>query len=35
LIQIAHCGDSADVEYVQGLLDRGVYVGLDRYGLDM
>ena len=34
-IQIAHCGDSPDVEYVQGLLDRGVYVGLDRYGLDM
>ncbi len=34
-IQIAHCGDSPDVEYVQGLLDRGVYVGLDRYGLEM
>jgi phosphotriesterase-related protein len=34
-IQIAHCGDSDDVEYVQGLLDQGVYVGLDRYGLEM
>jgi phosphotriesterase-related protein len=34
-IQIAHCGDSPDVEYVQGLLDQGVYAGLDRYGLDM
>ncbi len=34
-LQIAHCGDSPDVEYVQGLLDRGVYVGLDRYGLEM
>ncbi len=34
-IQIAHCGDSPDVEYVQGLLDRDVYVGLDRYGLEM
>jgi len=34
-IQIAHCGDSPDAEYVQGLLDRGVYVGLDRYGLEM
>jgi phosphotriesterase-related protein len=34
-IQIAHCGDSPDVEYVQGLLDRGVYAGLDRYGLEM
>jgi phosphotriesterase-related protein len=34
-IQIAHCGDSPDVEYVQGLIDKGVYVGLDRYGLEM
>ncbi len=34
-IQIAHCGDSSDVDYIQGLLDQGVYVGLDRYGLDM
>src|SRR4051794_32668866 len=34
-IQIAHCGDSPDVEYVQGLLDQGVYAGLDRYGLEM
>ena len=33
-IHIAHCGDSPDVEYIEGLLDRGVYVGLDRYGLD-
>ncbi|MCW2990068.1 MAG: aryldialkylphosphatase, partial [Solirubrobacterales bacterium] len=34
-IQIAHCGDSPDVDYVEGLLDQGVYAGLDRYGLDM
>ncbi|MEA2144925.1 MAG: phosphotriesterase-related protein [Solirubrobacteraceae bacterium] len=34
-IHIAHCGDSPDVQYVQGLLDQGVYVGLDRYGLEM
>jgi phosphotriesterase-related protein len=34
-IQIAHCGDSPDPDYVQGLLDQGVYAGLDRYGLDM
>ncbi len=34
-IQIAHCGDTDDVDYIQGLLDRGVYVGLDRYGLEM
>ncbi len=29
------CRRQPDVEYVQGLLDRGVYVGLDRYGLEM
>lgn len=34
-IQIAHCGDSPDVEYVQGIIDQGVYAGLDRYGLEM
>src|SRR3954465_4035793 len=34
-IQIAHCGDSPDVDYIQGLLDQGVYCGLDRYGLEM
>jgi phosphotriesterase-related protein len=34
-IQIAHCGDSPDVDYIEGLLERGVYVGLDRYGLEM
>ena len=31
-IQIAHCGDTDDVGYIEGLLDTGVYVGLDRYG---
>jgi phosphotriesterase-related protein len=34
-VQIAHCGDSDDVGYIERLLDRGVYVGLDRYGLEM
>jgi phosphotriesterase-related protein len=34
-IQIAHCGDSPDVEYIQAVLESGVYVGLDRYGLEM
>jgi phosphotriesterase-related protein len=34
-IQIAHCGDTADVDYILGLLDQGVYVGLDRYGIEM
>jgi phosphotriesterase-related protein len=34
-VQIAHCGDTDDVAYIEGLLDQGVYVGLDRYGLEM
>jgi phosphotriesterase-related protein len=34
-IQMAHCGDTDDVSYIEGLLDKGVYVGLDRYGIEM
>ncbi|MFI4990185.1 MAG: phosphotriesterase [Solirubrobacterales bacterium] len=34
-VQIAHCGDTEDVAYIEGLIERGVYVGLDRYGLEM
>jgi phosphotriesterase-related protein len=34
-VQIAHCGDTDDVAYIEGLLQKGVYVGLDRYGLEM
>jgi phosphotriesterase-related protein len=34
-VQIAHCGDSDDVAYIEGLLAKGVYVGLDRYGLEV
>src|SRR6185437_11435633 len=34
-VQIAHCGDTDDVSYIEGLIDQGVYVGLDRYGLEM
>jgi phosphotriesterase-related protein len=34
-IQIAHCGDTDDLLYIEALIDSGVYVGLDRYGLEM
>ncbi len=34
-VQIAHCGDTDDVGYIEGLIETGVYVGLDRYGLEM
>jgi phosphotriesterase-related protein len=34
-VQIAHCGDTDDLDYIEGLIASGVYVGLDRYGLEM
>jgi phosphotriesterase-related protein len=34
-VQIAHCGDGEDVDYIEALIEKGVYVGLDRYGLEM
>ncbi|HEX9481297.1 MAG TPA: hypothetical protein VF927_04280 [Solirubrobacteraceae bacterium] len=34
-VQIAHCGDSEDIAYIESLLAAGVYAGLDRYGLEM
>ena len=34
-IQIAHTGDSDDLDYIEGLLDQGVWIGMDRYGIDL
>ena len=34
-VQIAHCGDTDDLDYIEGLIEKGVWVGLDRYGLDL
>jgi phosphotriesterase-related protein len=34
-IQIAHTGDSDDLDYIEGLLETGVFIGLDRYGLEL
>jgi len=34
-IQIAHCGDSDDLNYLEQVLSQGVYAGLDRYGLEL
>src|SRR5438309_5541552 len=34
-VQIAHCGDTDDVGYIEALIDRGGYVGLARYGVEM
>src|SRR3954454_998315 len=34
-IQIAHTGDSDDLGYIEGLLEKVVWIGLDRYGLEI
>jgi phosphotriesterase-related protein len=34
-VQVAHTGDTDDLDYIEGLLEKGVYVGLDRYGLEL
>jgi phosphotriesterase-related protein len=34
-IQIAHTGDTDDLDYIEGLLEKGVWIGLDRYGLEL
>ena len=34
-IQIAHCGDSPDPDYIEGIIEKGVWAGLDRYGIEM
>lgn len=34
-VQIAHTGDSADLDYIERVLDKGVFIGLDRFGLEM
>jgi phosphotriesterase-related protein len=34
-VQIAHTGDTDDLEYIEELLARGPFIGMDRYGLDI
>jgi phosphotriesterase-related protein len=34
-VQIAHTGDTDDLDYIEELLARGPWIGMDRYGLDM
>jgi phosphotriesterase-related protein len=31
-IMIGHCGDTDDLEHIQQILDRGPFIGMDRYG---
>jgi phosphotriesterase-related protein len=35
LVQVAHTGDTDDLDYIERLLDTGCWIGLDRYGLDI
>jgi phosphotriesterase-related protein len=34
-VQIAHTGDTDDLDYIEELLGHGCFVGMDRYGLDL
>ena len=34
-VQLAHTGDTDDLDYIEGVLEKGVWIGLDRYGLDL
>jgi phosphotriesterase-related protein len=31
-VQIAHTGDTDDLDYIEELLSRGPFIGMDRYG---
>ena len=34
-VVIGHCGDTDDVEYLEEILQRGSFIGMDRFGLEM
>ncbi len=34
-IVIGHCGDTEDLEYLETILRRGSFIGMDRFGLDL
>ena len=34
-VVIGHCGDTDDVEYLEQILQRGSFIGMDRFGLEM
>jgi phosphotriesterase-related protein len=34
-VQIAHTGDTDHLDYIERLLDKGVFIGMDRYGLEI
>jgi phosphotriesterase-related protein len=34
-VQIAHTGDTDDLDYIERVLEKGVFIGMDRYGLEL
>jgi phosphotriesterase-related protein len=34
-VVLAHCGDSADLDYLEKLIDSGATLGMDRFGLNI
>jgi phosphotriesterase-related protein len=34
-VQIAHTGDTDDLDYIEELLTRGPFIGMDRFGFDI
>jgi phosphotriesterase-related protein len=34
-VQIAHTGDTDDLDHIERLLDTGCWIGMDRYGVDV
>jgi phosphotriesterase-related protein len=34
-VQIAHTGDTDDLDYIERVLEGGVFIGMDRYGLEL
>ena len=33
-VLIGHCGDTTDLEYLEKLIAKGSYIGMDRFGID-
>jgi phosphotriesterase-related protein len=34
-VVIGHCGDTEDLDYLEAIMVRGSFIGMDRFGLDM
>ena len=34
-VQLAHTGDTDDLDHIEALLATGAWIGLDRFGIDL